>query len=57
MYALYACRALGNHYRATATMEMEFQVVGVVMEKVGIKFWSSTKAPNVFNFRDVSLVP
>lgn len=57
MYALYACRALGNHYRATATMEMKFQVVGVVMEKVGIKFWSSTKAPNVFNFRDVSLVP
>lgn len=57
MYALYACRALGNHYRVTATMEMEFQVVGVVMEKVGIKFWSSTKAPNVFNFRDVSLVP
>lgn len=57
MHALCAWKAPGNHYRATATMEMEFQVVGVVMGKVGIKFWYSTKAPNVLNFRDISLVP
>lgn len=57
MYALYACKALGNHYRATATMEMEFRVVGAVMGKLEMKFWSSTKAPNILNFRDISLVP